>query len=39
MAMMFWYGHNVGGWGWFAMSAGVILFWALIITIAVMLFR
>ncbi|GAB1339824.1 hypothetical protein ACE1SV_64140 [Streptomyces sp. E-15] len=37
--MMFWYDHNVSGWGWFAMSAGMILFWALIITIAVLLFR
>ncbi|MGW2619370.1 SHOCT domain-containing protein [Streptomyces sp. NPDC001500] len=37
--MMFWYGHDVSGWGWFAMSAGMILFWALIITVAVLLFR
>lgn len=37
--MMFWYDHNVSGWGWFAMSAGMILFWALIITVAVLLFR
>ncbi|MEB3967150.1 SHOCT domain-containing protein [Streptomyces kunmingensis] len=37
--MMFWYDHNVGGWGWFAMSAGMILFWALIVTVAVLLFR
>ncbi|MFJ8943558.1 SHOCT domain-containing protein [Streptomyces sp. NPDC102395] len=37
--MMFWYDHDVSGWGWFAMSAGMILFWALIITIAVLLFR
>jgi putative membrane protein len=37
--MMFWYDHNVSGWGWFAMSTGMILFWALIITIAVLLFR
>ncbi|MFE1786869.1 SHOCT domain-containing protein [Streptomyces sp. NPDC059525] len=37
--MMFWYGHDVSGWGWFAMSAGMILFWALIVTIAVLLFR
>ncbi|MGC4987457.1 SHOCT domain-containing protein [Streptomyces sp. DT193] len=39
MAMMFWYDHDVSGWGWFAMSAGMILFWALIITVAVLLFR
>ncbi|MEU2237202.1 SHOCT domain-containing protein [Streptomyces vietnamensis] len=37
--MMFSYDHDVSGWGWFAMSPGVILFWALIITIAVWLFR
>ncbi|MEU4885693.1 MULTISPECIES: SHOCT domain-containing protein [Streptomyces] len=37
--MMFWYDHDVSGWGWFAMSAGMILFWVLIITGAVMLFR
>lgn len=37
--MMFWYDHDISGWGWFAMSAGMILFWALIITIAVLLFR
>ncbi|ALV38579.1 hypothetical protein AS200_15190 [Streptomyces sp. CdTB01] len=36
---MFWYDHNASGWGWFAMSAGMILFWALIITVAVLLFR
>ncbi|TQK49978.1 putative membrane protein [Streptomyces sp. SLBN-118] len=37
--MMFWFDHDVSGWGWFAMSAGMILFWALIITVAVLLFR
>ncbi|QNS02298.1 SHOCT domain-containing protein [Streptomyces xanthii] len=37
--MMFWYDHDVSGWGWFAMSAGMILFWVLIITVAVLLFR
>lgn len=36
---MVWYDHNVSGWGWFAMSASMILFWALIITAAVLLFR
>jgi putative membrane protein len=39
MAMMFWYDHDVSGWGWFAIPAGMILFWALIITVAVLLFR
>ncbi|MFF7642938.1 SHOCT domain-containing protein [Streptomyces canus] len=37
--MMFWFDHDVSGWGWFAMTAGMILFWALIITAAVLLFR
>lgn len=37
--MVFWYDHDLTGWGWFAMSAGMILFWALIITVAVLLFR
>ncbi|MFB6871542.1 SHOCT domain-containing protein [Streptomyces sp. NPDC056323] len=37
--MMFWFDHGVGGWGWFAMSASMILFWALIIIAAVLLFR
>lgn len=37
--MMFWYDHHVSGWGWFAMSASMILVWALIITAAVLLFR
>ncbi|WP_308363512.1 hypothetical protein [Streptomyces sp. ISL-86] len=37
--MMFWYDHDVSGWGWFAMTASIILFWALIITAAVFLFR
>jgi putative membrane protein len=37
--MMFWYDHDVSGWGWFAMSVGMLLFWALIITVAVVLFR
>ncbi|MFI2372165.1 SHOCT domain-containing protein [Streptomyces sp. NPDC018833] len=37
--MMFWFDHDVSGWGWFAMSAGMIAFWALVITAAVLLFR
>ncbi len=37
--MMFWFDHDVSGWGWFAMSAGMILFWALIITAVVLLIR
>ncbi|WP_171109872.1 MULTISPECIES: SHOCT domain-containing protein [Streptomyces] len=37
--MMFWYGHDVSGWGWFGMSVGMVLFWALIITALVLVFR
>jgi putative membrane protein len=37
--MMFWYGHDVSGWGWFGMSLGMIVFWALIITAFSLLFR
>ncbi|SER01490.1 SHOCT domain-containing protein [Streptomyces radiopugnans] len=37
--MMFWNGHGVSGWEWFAMSAGMILFWVLVITAAALLFR
>ncbi|MFI1651800.1 SHOCT domain-containing protein [Streptomyces avidinii] len=37
--MMFWYDHDVSGWGWFAMTASMILFWALIITAAVLLVK
>ncbi|MDX2296441.1 MULTISPECIES: SHOCT domain-containing protein [Streptomyces] len=31
------FGHDVSGWGWFAMSAGMIAFWALIIAAAAVL--
>ncbi|MFE9644461.1 SHOCT domain-containing protein [Streptomyces sp. NPDC006365] len=37
--MMFWYDHDVSGWGWFGMSLGMVLFWALIITALVLVFR
>ncbi|MCC5475767.1 SHOCT domain-containing protein [Streptomyces sp. NPDC059680] len=37
--MMFWYGHGMHGWGWVVMSLGTLLFWALIITVGVLLFR
>ncbi|GAB2922430.1 SHOCT domain-containing protein [Streptomyces heilongjiangensis] len=36
---MFWYGHDLSGWGWFVMSTGMILFWAALIAFGVMLFR
>ncbi|QUW85836.1 SHOCT domain-containing protein (plasmid) [Streptomyces mirabilis] len=37
--MMFWYDHNVSGWGWFTMSVGMVLFWAVIIGVGVLLYR
>ncbi|MEU6844284.1 SHOCT domain-containing protein [Streptomyces sp. NPDC046716] len=35
---MFWNGQ-AGGWAWFAMSAGMLLFWLLVGVIAVLSFR
>ncbi|MEV7242242.1 SHOCT domain-containing protein [Streptomyces sp. NPDC093248] len=35
---MFWYDHDAG-WGWFAMSVGMLLFWALIVALGVLLYR
>ncbi|MFD8325514.1 SHOCT domain-containing protein [Streptomyces lydicus] len=37
--MMYWYDGHLNGWGWFAMSVGMVLFWALIITVAILAFR
>ncbi|WP_031002309.1 SHOCT domain-containing protein [Streptomyces sp. NRRL F-5727] len=37
--MMFWYGDGMNGWGWFAMAAGMVLFWGLLITVVVLIFR
>ncbi|MFI6010094.1 SHOCT domain-containing protein [Streptomyces sp. NPDC051243] len=37
--MMFWYAHDMSGWGWFGMSIGMVAFWALIITALVLVFR
>ncbi|MFE3644172.1 SHOCT domain-containing protein [Streptomyces sp. NPDC059169] len=37
--MMFWYDHDIGGWGLFAMSASMILFWALVISAVFLLVR
>jgi putative membrane protein len=37
--MMFWYDHGMSGLGWFAMSAGMLLFWALLIAGGVLLVR
>nr|WP_112469005.1 SHOCT domain-containing protein [Streptomyces triticisoli] len=36
---MFWFPHGGPGWGWFAMSLGTLLFWALLIAVGVLLFR
>ncbi|WP_078964083.1 SHOCT domain-containing protein [Streptomyces durhamensis] len=36
---MFWYGHGASGWGWFAMPVGIVLFWVLLITLDVLLYR
>ncbi|MEU7059146.1 SHOCT domain-containing protein [Streptomyces sp. NPDC046197] len=36
---MFWYDHGMSGWGWFGASLGMIVFWGLIITVAVLLYR
>ncbi len=37
--MMPWYGHSLSGWGWFAMSAGMIVFWVVIIAAVVVVVR
>ncbi|WP_377267666.1 SHOCT domain-containing protein [Peterkaempfera sp. SMS 1(5)a] len=37
--MMFWYDHDVGGWGWLVMSVGMILFWVAVVIVAVLLYR
>ncbi|WP_066979345.1 SHOCT domain-containing protein [Streptomyces sp. NRRL F-4489] len=37
--MMFWYGHGGGGWGWLAAMIGMVLFWALVITVGILVFR
>ncbi|WP_405905355.1 MULTISPECIES: SHOCT domain-containing protein [unclassified Streptomyces] len=36
---MFRYDHDLSGWGWFAMSTSMVLFWALIIILGVLAFR
>lgn len=36
---MMYYGGHMSGWGWFAMSVGTILFWAVVITGIVLLVR
>lgn len=36
---MYWNGHDMNGWGWFTMSIGAVLLWALLVTVAVLLVR
>jgi putative membrane protein len=36
---MFWYDHDPGGWGRFGMSVAMILFWAVLITVCILLAR
>jgi putative membrane protein len=37
--MMFWTDHDLTGWAWVAMTVGMIVFWGLLITLAVVLVR
>jgi putative membrane protein len=37
--MMFWYGHDMGGWGYAGMAIGMFLFWALVLGGIVALIR
>lgn len=36
---MIWYHHDAGGWGWIAVTVGMILFWALVIALGLLLYR
>jgi putative membrane protein len=36
---MMYYGDHMSGWGWFAMSVSMALFWAVVITAIVLLVR
>ncbi|GAB2448968.1 SHOCT domain-containing protein [Streptomyces incanus] len=37
--MPYWNGHGMNGWGWFAMSLGTVLVWALLIIAGVLVVR
>ncbi|MGW4822709.1 SHOCT domain-containing protein [Streptomyces sp. NPDC004227] len=39
ITVMFWYDHGMSGWGWFGASLSMLIFWGLIITAFVLLFR
>jgi putative membrane protein len=36
---MMWHGHDISGWGWLAMSVGMVLFWGLVFAGAVIAVR
>ncbi|MGW2515512.1 SHOCT domain-containing protein [Streptomyces sp. NPDC001617] len=36
---MYWNHHDMTGWDWFATSVGMVLMWALLIGVAVLLYR
>lgn len=36
---MYWNHRDMSGWDWFAMSSSTLVLWALLITVAVLLFR
>lgn len=36
---MYWNGHGMGAWGWFAMSFTQLIIWALILAAAVLMIR
>ncbi|KAA0108848.1 SHOCT domain-containing protein [Mycolicibacterium sp. P1-5] len=37
--MMFWYDHDMSGWGYAGMAIGMVLFWILVIVAIVVLVR
>ena len=37
--MMYWTDNDVTGWGWAAMTVGMLLFWVLVVAGGVLLFR
>ncbi|MFD6033472.1 SHOCT domain-containing protein [Streptomyces griseoincarnatus] len=37
--MTYWNGHGMNGWGWFAMSLGTVLVWAVLIVAGVLIVR
>lgn len=37
--MMFWSGHDLTGWGWVAATVGMVVFWGLLIALAVVIVR